>query len=78
VTPAPTVTDAHRRSWRANGYYRIDGFAPPEVGQAMLADVVGLARAADGSLAADGTLVLPEANLAWVAVVRDREAVLHR
>jgi hypothetical protein len=59
VTPAPTVTDAHRRSWRANGYYRIDGFAPPEVGQAMLADVVGLARAADGSLAADGPWCCP-------------------
>jgi hypothetical protein len=40
VTPAPTVTDAHRRSWQANGFYRIDGFAPPEVGQAMLADVL--------------------------------------
>ncbi|MGH9260677.1 MAG: phytanoyl-CoA dioxygenase family protein, partial [Acidimicrobiales bacterium] len=64
MTPAPTVTDGHRRSRQANGFYRIDGFAPLEVGLAMLADVVGLARAADGSVAADGTLVLPEAYLA--------------
>ena len=32
MTPARTVSDAHRRSWQANGFYRIDGFAPADVG----------------------------------------------
>lgn len=50
--------------WNDQGYVRFDRFADPTVGDAMLADVVGLVRAADGSMTAEGTLVLPEANLA--------------
>lgn len=50
-------------SWDSDGFYRLPGFSPPEVTEAMLADVVGQVRAADGLLAPDGSLVLPEANL---------------
>ena len=70
------VTDGHRGSFDGCGFYRIDGFAPPEVGLAMLDDVVGLARAAaepststehDGAGGPAGTVVLPESNLAGQA-----------
>jgi ectoine hydroxylase-related dioxygenase (phytanoyl-CoA dioxygenase family) len=53
--------------WDADGFVRIPGFADPAVGRAMLDDVVGLARAAHGTMTAEGTLVLPEANLAGTA-----------
>ena len=46
------------------GFTRIPGFVPPAAGEAMLADVISLARAANGTMLAEGTLVLPEANLA--------------
>lgn len=50
--------------WNDQGFERHDGFAHPVVGEAMLADVIGLVRAAAGSMTAEGTLILPEANLA--------------
>jgi ectoine hydroxylase-related dioxygenase (phytanoyl-CoA dioxygenase family) len=56
------VTDARRQAFEADGFYRIDGFAAPAVGQAMLDDVIGLARSSTSGDAA-GTVVLPEANL---------------
>lgn len=64
MSTASIVTEQHRRSWTTGGFYRLDGFAPTEVGAAMLDDVVGLTRAAAGAMVAEGTLVLPEANLA--------------
>ncbi len=63
MTGPNAVADHHRTSWSAHGFYRLDGFAPVEVGQAMLDDVVGLTRTANGSMLAEGTLVLPESNL---------------
>lgn len=62
MTAGTVVTDAHRTSFERDGSYRLDAFASPEVGQAMLDDVVGLTRAQPRDL--DGPLVLPEANLA--------------
>ncbi len=59
-----TVTDGHRDAFERDGYFRIDGFAAPPVGETMLADVVELTRAAADTLAPEGTFVLPEANLA--------------
>lgn len=56
------VTDLERRRFERDGFYRLDGFAPAEVGQAMLDDVVALTRAP--SYGAGEPLVFPEANLA--------------
>lgn len=49
-----------------DGFARLRGFSDPAVGQAMLDDVVSLARVAHdaGGFGAEGSLVLPEANLA--------------
>lgn len=41
---ATTVTDEHRAAFERDGAYRIDGFADPAVGRAMLDDVVGITR----------------------------------
>ncbi len=69
MTPASVVGDDHRRAWEANGFFRIDHFAPPAVGEAMLTDVVALVRAAAGSFVAEGALVQPDANLSGSAGV---------
>lgn len=58
------VTDGHRSAFERDGFYRLDGFVDPTVGERMLADVVDLVRRADGAPVVDGALVLPEANLA--------------
>ena len=50
-------------AWDDDGFVRIDGFVAPEVGEAMLDDVVSMVRSAGGSPFVDGALVLPEANL---------------
>lgn len=57
------VTESRHGSWQEQGFYRIDGFAPASVGEAMLEDVIALTRAAQGSMMAEGALVLPESNL---------------
>ena len=49
---SPVVTEDHRAALEADGFSRLERFAAPEVGEAMLADVVGLARAADGTMLA--------------------------
>ncbi len=51
-------------AWDDDGFVKVERFADPAVGQAMLDDVVGLARTAAGTWEAEGTLVMPEANLA--------------
>ena len=56
-----TATEA--TTFETDGFIRLDGFASPEVGGAMLADAIELVRAADGGWMAEGALVLPEANL---------------
>lgn len=53
-------------TWDDDGFVKVEGFAERAVGDAMLDDVVGLARAAAGTWEAEGTLVMPEANLAGV------------
>lgn len=58
------LTVDQRRSWENRGFFRIDGFVEPAVGQAMLDEVVGLARAARGTIIAEGSFVIPEGNLA--------------
>lgn len=64
MTTAAGASGDRQASWDDLGFYRMDRFAAPEVGQAMLDDVIGLVRAAQGGFIADGALVLPEANLA--------------
>ncbi len=64
VRPRDGARTAHDDAWRSKGFYRLDGFAEPAVGQAMLDDVVSLTRSAAGSITAEGALILPEANLA--------------
>ena len=63
TTVAPAVSDSHRRSFDADGFYRIDGFVPAAVGDAMLDDVVALVRRAGTSMVVEGALILPESNL---------------
>ncbi len=55
-----SLTEARRDAWERDGFFRIDGFAPESVGQAMLDDVVDLARRADRGDDVGGSLVLPE------------------
>ena len=61
---AAVLDDVHRTAFARDGFFRLEGFAEPAVGEAMLADAVGLVRAADGQMLAEGALILPEANLA--------------
>ena len=70
----PAVSDAQRASWEQDGFFRIDGFADPEVGARMEAQVVELARAAAVDDDVDGALVLPEqqADMADIAAPEDR------
>ena len=56
------MTDEHRRRFARDGFYRLDGFVPASVGDAMLDDVVGLTRAP--TVGVGEPVVLPEANLA--------------
>ena len=58
------MTATQATTFDTDGFVRLDGFAPPAVGEAMLADAIELVRAADGGWMAEGALVLPEANLA--------------
>ena len=60
---AAVVTDAHRAAYDTDGFFRLGAFADRSVGDAMLADAVGLVRASEGSMLAEGALILPEANL---------------
>jgi phytanoyl-CoA hydroxylase len=57
---ARIVSDAQRRSWTRDGFFRIDGFADESVGLAMLDHVVDLARRADRGDDVGRSLVLPE------------------
>lgn len=61
-TTTTTVTDEHRADFERDGAYRIDGFAEPAVGTAMLDDVVGITRTQRPG--DPGPLLLPESNLA--------------
>ena len=72
---APEVlTGAQRTAWERDGFFRIDGFAEPDVGARMEAEVVRLARAAAAHEEVEGALVLPEqqADMAEVAEPEDR------
>jgi phytanoyl-CoA hydroxylase len=62
----PTATDID-----VDGFYRIDGFAPATVGQAMLDDVVDLVRRHDAGERVDA-LVLPEAQPDFAGGRRDK------
>ena len=53
--------DIRQQQYTTDGFYRIESFVDPSVGQAMLADVVGLVRANDRGEPVDA-LVLPEAQ----------------
>ena len=50
------------RGYDRDGFFRLDGFADPAVGEAMLADVVDLARRAAAGENVAPALPLPEAQ----------------
>jgi len=52
-----------RASWQRDGFFRVPGFAPPDVTQRMLGRAVEIARACGGPGAWRGFLVTPESNL---------------
>lgn len=70
MSSTATVTDAHRADFERDGAFRIDGFADPAVGQAMLDDVVGITRSQRPG--DPGPLLFLESNLAGRAVEPDR------
>ncbi|HEY1830939.1 MAG TPA: phytanoyl-CoA dioxygenase family protein [Acidimicrobiales bacterium] len=78
----PVVTAEQRRSWDERGFFRIAGFAPIEVCDAMIARVVELARDRAKAKAAR-VFITPENNNANKQVTNAEEAVskifkLHR
>jgi ectoine hydroxylase-related dioxygenase (phytanoyl-CoA dioxygenase family) len=78
----PGLSDEQRASWEERGFFRVEGFAPKAVCEAMLARVVEIAR--DPALAETvGVKVTAEANKAGVEVEHPEDAVskifrLHR
>jgi ectoine hydroxylase-related dioxygenase (phytanoyl-CoA dioxygenase family) len=76
------LTDGQLRSWSANGFFRVEGFAPPETCAAMLDRVTAIVR--DPAVAGTvGAKVVPESNKAGVEVAHPEDAIskifgLHR
>ncbi|HEX3795046.1 MAG TPA: phytanoyl-CoA dioxygenase family protein [Acidimicrobiales bacterium] len=76
------LTTDQTHSWSENGFFRIQGFASPEICSAMLQRVTAIVR--DPALTTTvGARVLPESNKIGVAVDNAEEAVskifmLHR
>jgi phytanoyl-CoA hydroxylase len=56
------IADVQHQQYATDGFFRIDRFADPSVGRAMLDDVVGLVRAHDRGEPVEHALVLPEAQ----------------
>lgn len=56
------LADVRQRQYDAEGFFRIDGFSPTDVGRAMLDDVVEIVRASERGEAVEDALVLPEAQ----------------
>ena len=81
-TSTGVLTDEQLASWDEGGFFRVAGFAPPEVCAAMLARVTEIVR--DPDLARRvGARVTPENNKAGVEVAQPEDAVskvfrLHR
>ena len=57
------AVEDHRASWEHNGFFRIEGFAAPDLCQAMLERVVEIARDAADGRDVGPALVTPEMNL---------------
>jgi ectoine hydroxylase-related dioxygenase (phytanoyl-CoA dioxygenase family) len=82
TTPAVTLSADQREQWETNGFFRIEGFAPQEMCDAMLARVIELARDKEAATSI-GARVTPENNKAGHAVAHPEDAVskifgLHR
>jgi ectoine hydroxylase-related dioxygenase (phytanoyl-CoA dioxygenase family) len=56
------VTDQELESFERDGFFRIDGFAEPTVGEAMLERVIDLARRSAAGETFDSAFVLPESQ----------------
>jgi len=68
VTATTSIAANERRtSWERDGFFRIEGFADPDICQAMLERVVAIARDAADGRDVGTALVTPEMNL------RDRD-----
>jgi phytanoyl-CoA hydroxylase len=60
VSPTGIVGAANRASWDERGFFRIDGFAEPSEGEAMLDCVLELVRSSAAGADIDPALVMPE------------------
>lgn len=56
------IAEVHHRRYQTDGFFRVDHFAEPAVGHAMLTDVVDIVRAHARGEHVDHALVLPEAQ----------------
>jgi ectoine hydroxylase-related dioxygenase (phytanoyl-CoA dioxygenase family) len=56
------IADARQRQYATDGFFTVEAFVGPEVGQAMLDDVVGIVRADAAGERVEHALVLPEAQ----------------
>jgi len=60
VTEAAGLTEAQRAAYEQDGFFRVDGFVGPEVGDAMLARVTDLTRRAAAGGDIGTAFVMPE------------------
>jgi ectoine hydroxylase-related dioxygenase (phytanoyl-CoA dioxygenase family) len=77
------IADARQRQYETDGFFTVEGFSPPAVGQAMLDDVVGLVRAHAAGEHVEHALVLPEAQPDFAPGAQPEDAIskvfrLHR
>jgi ectoine hydroxylase-related dioxygenase (phytanoyl-CoA dioxygenase family) len=56
------IADARQRQYATDGFFTVEAFVGPEVGQAMLDDVVGIVRSDAAGERVEHALVLPEAQ----------------
>lgn len=56
------IADARQQQYAADGFFRVDGFAPEAAGRAMLDDVVDIVRRHARGDSTDHVVVLPEAQ----------------
>jgi ectoine hydroxylase-related dioxygenase (phytanoyl-CoA dioxygenase family) len=62
VLVAIDIEDVRLQQYRTDGFFKVDGFAVPSVGQAMLDDVVDIVRAHARGERVEHAVVLPEAQ----------------
>lgn len=61
------IDTAQQKQWDDDGFFIVPGFVGPEVCDAMIERVVEISREANGKVAYESYLVMPEQNLAGAA-----------